>query len=40
MMGRTNTYKPVVLEGSLKIGEFVDVEITEAKDIYLKGKIM
>ncbi|UCE74541.1 MAG: tRNA (N(6)-L-threonylcarbamoyladenosine(37)-C(2))-methylthiotransferase [Methanomassiliicoccales archaeon] len=40
MMGRTNTYKPVVLEENLKIGEFVDVEITEARDIYLKGRVL
>ncbi len=40
MMGRTDTYKPVVVEDEVQVGDFVDVEITEARDIYLKGRIL
>lgn len=40
MMGRTDTYKPVVVEDEVQVGEFVDVEITEARDIYLKGRVL
>lgn len=40
MMGRTDTYKPVVVEDEVKVCDFVDVKITEAKDIYLKGRIL
>ena len=39
MMGRTDSYKPVVVEDELELGDFVDVEITEARDIYLKGRV-
>jgi len=40
MMGRTDTYKPVVVEEEVQVGDFVDVEITEARDIYLKGRVL
>ena len=40
MMGRTDTYKPVVVEDEVQVGDFVDVEITEARDIYLKGRVL
>lgn len=40
MMGRTDTYKPVVVEDEVKVGDFVEVEITEARDIYLKGRVL
>lgn len=40
MMGRTDTYKPVVVEDEVQLCDFVDVEIIEARDVYLKGKIL
>ncbi|UCG70548.1 MAG: tRNA (N(6)-L-threonylcarbamoyladenosine(37)-C(2))-methylthiotransferase [Thermoplasmata archaeon] len=40
MMGRTNSYMPVVVEDEVQICDFVDVKITEARDIYLKGKVL
>ncbi len=38
-IGRTNTYKTVIVEKA-HLGSIVDVEITEAKGTYLKGKIV
>lgn len=40
MMGRTNSYKPVVVEDDVKLCEFLDVKITEARDTYLIGKVL
>ena len=40
MMGRTNSYKPVVVEDDVKLCEFLDVKITEARDTYLLGKVL
>jgi MiaB-like tRNA modifying enzyme len=40
MMGRTNSYKPVVVEDEVKLCEFLDVKITEARDTYLLGKVL
>jgi MiaB-like tRNA modifying enzyme len=40
MMGRTNSYKPVVVENDVKLCEFLDVKITEARDTYLIGKVL
>jgi threonylcarbamoyladenosine tRNA methylthiotransferase CDKAL1 len=37
-VARTNSYRPVVVP--LKLGEFVDVEVTEAFSHYFKGKIL
>jgi tRNA A37 methylthiotransferase MiaB len=39
-MGRTNSYKPVVVEDDVKLCEFLDVKITEARDTYLMGKVL
>ncbi len=38
MVGRTDAYKPVVLEDAVELSKFVYVEITGASEIYLKGK--
>jgi MiaB-like tRNA modifying enzyme len=40
MMGRTNNYLPVVIEDKAEVCDFVDVKIVEAKDTYLKGKVL
>jgi MiaB-like tRNA modifying enzyme len=40
MMGRTDSYLPVVVKESLPLCQFVDVEITESKDTYLIGKLL
>jgi MiaB-like tRNA modifying enzyme len=40
MMGRTDSYIPVVVEDAVHICDFIDVRITEASDIYLKGKVL
>ncbi len=40
MMGRTDSYLPVVVNDEISLCEFVDVTITEAKDTYLKGKVL
>jgi len=40
MMGRTDAYKPVILSEKVKLCDFVDVDITEAKEIYLKGTVL
>jgi MiaB-like tRNA modifying enzyme len=40
LMGRTNSYKPVVVKDDVKLCEFVDVKITEARDTYLMGKVL
>jgi len=40
MMGRTDSYKPVVLGDEVQLCDFVNVKITEAKDTYLKGTVL
>lgn len=40
MMGRTDSYKPVVLEDEAQLCDFVDVDIIEAIDFYLKGRVL
>lgn len=40
MMGRTGSYKPVVMEDDVALGCFVDVRITEAGDTYLRGTVI
>jgi MiaB-like tRNA modifying enzyme len=40
LMGRTDSYLPVIMEDNVDICDFVDVKITEAKDTYLKGKVL
>jgi tRNA A37 methylthiotransferase MiaB len=40
MMGRTDSYLPVVVSDDAILCDFVDVEITEARDTYLMGKII
>lgn len=40
LMGRTNNYLPVVIEEGVDICDFVEVKIVEAKDTYLKGKVL
>jgi MiaB-like tRNA modifying enzyme len=40
MMGRTDSYLPVVIEENVDICKFVDVTITEAQDTYLKGRVI
>jgi MiaB-like tRNA modifying enzyme len=40
MMGRTDTYKTVVMEDEVKLCQFVDVEIVDCTEIYLKGKAL
>lgn len=39
MIGRTNTYKPVVIKKNIPLGKHVNVRITGATEIYLKGQI-
>jgi MiaB-like tRNA modifying enzyme len=40
MMGRTDSYLPVVVKESIPLCQFVDVEIIESKDTYLIGKLL
>lgn len=40
MMGRTDSYLPVVVKEPVNLCDFVDVEIIESKDTYLIGKII
>lgn len=40
LMGRTDNYLPVIIDDKVDICDFIDVEIVEAKDTYLKGKIL
>ncbi len=40
MLGRTETYKPVVVNEQCERGRFVPVEITDAAPTYLVGKII
>ena len=40
MMGRTNSYLPVIVKESVALCQFIDVEIIESKDTYLIGKIL
>lgn len=39
-IGRAENYKPVVIKEKVSIGDFVPVEITEAKSTYLVGSII
>lgn len=38
MVGRNYAYKPVVVKESVRLGDFVDVEVTEARGGYLLGR--
>jgi len=40
MIGRTDTYKPVIVKTCVPIGSRLQVEITDASSIYLVGKII
>jgi MiaB-like tRNA modifying enzyme len=40
MMGRTDSYLPVVVKENISLCQFVDVEITESKDTYLIGRLL
>jgi tRNA A37 methylthiotransferase MiaB len=40
IMGRTDSYLPVVVKEKLQLGTFQEVEIVEATDAYLIGKII
>ncbi len=37
-VGRTDSYRPIVLPEHLPLGSFYDVEVTSATDAYLRGK--
>ena len=39
-IARTSNYKPVVLKEEVRLGDFVDVEISSARDTYLIGKLI
>lgn len=39
MIGRTKSYKQVVINNKLKLGEFFDIRIIDAKNTYLIGKL-
>jgi len=39
-VGRTDTYKPVVINTNVPLGSFVDVEITDITPYYLYGKLI
>jgi MiaB-like tRNA modifying enzyme len=39
-VGRTESYKPVVVKEKVAIGDFVSVEVTEARSTYLVGKLI
>jgi MiaB-like tRNA modifying enzyme len=39
-VGRAENYKPVVIKEKISIGDFVPVEVTEAKSTYLVGSII
>ncbi|MFQ6060462.1 MAG: tRNA (N(6)-L-threonylcarbamoyladenosine(37)-C(2))-methylthiotransferase [Thermoplasmata archaeon] len=38
-VGRTDSYKPIVLEGELPLGRFFDVRVTSANEVYLIGEV-
>jgi MiaB-like tRNA modifying enzyme len=40
LMGRADNYLPVVIDNNVEICDFVDIEIVEAMDTYLKGKVL
>jgi len=40
VMGRTDSYQPVVIKKKLELGTFQEVEITEAIEAYLIGKLI
>jgi tRNA A37 methylthiotransferase MiaB len=40
MVGRTNSYKPVVIQDQMPLGIFIDVEITGVTPHYLVGKLI
>ena len=37
-MARNYTYRPIVLKAQVKLGEFIEVEIKEARVGYLVGE--
>jgi tRNA A37 methylthiotransferase MiaB len=39
MMGRNPSYKPVVIKGELELGTVIQVEIVDAKQSYLAGRL-
>ena len=39
-MGRTMSYRPVVFEKEFSLGQFYDVNIIDAKEVYLVGKVI
>ena len=40
VIARTDNYRPVAIDAELKIGDFVDAEITECASTYLVGKLI
>ncbi|UCE38065.1 MAG: tRNA (N(6)-L-threonylcarbamoyladenosine(37)-C(2))-methylthiotransferase [Thermoplasmata archaeon] len=40
MMGRTDSYLPVVVEDDVALSNFFEIEIIEARDTYLMGRIL
>ena len=40
MIARTDNYRPVAIDSELKIGDFVDAEITDCASTYLVGKLI
>ena len=40
MIARTDNYRPVAIDYDLRIGDFVDVEITDCASTYLVGKLI
>jgi MiaB-like tRNA modifying enzyme len=40
IMGRTENYKPVILTEKIKLGEFIDITIKDAKSTYLVGRLI
>ena len=39
-VGRTENYKPIVIEEKVVIGDFLPIEVTEARSTYLVGKLI
>jgi tRNA A37 methylthiotransferase MiaB len=40
MLGRTDSYLPVVVKEDIQLCQFVDVRITKSMDTYLIGKVL
>ena len=40
MIGRTNQYKPIIINDPVSIGDIIDVEIIDAKQTYLVGTLI